>query len=284
LGHDTKRASLSEIKDKLAASFREGKPIDDLQVELQSLLGEDRQEYAQNIIDKIFQEFSAGHSWIVKMQKMATEQFYVYSPIGRIRHLYAAITQDPQIVSRQVRRGMNAPIQGFASEIAVKASRLTMLDFYKEQSYLSDKLNIEKQGIEFNRVVHDASYFTVPFEMVIPFLHILQYDSTYGITKKYEEQFGLVFTVEPEIEMEIGVKDTKTTKWDWELPNLIKAIEESVDSGIELGIFTDAKQDILRRIFAPWKNKEVRQYLQTHYPLLNVRDLDKEIKDAVSEL
>jgi hypothetical protein len=217
------------------------------------------------------------------MQRMATEHYYVFSPIGRIRHLFAALTGIRSIISRQVRRGMNAPIQGFASEIAVKASRLVMVSFYQDRVKICKMLGLPKpKPIKFNRIVHDALYFTVPYDMVIPFIHILQYEATYGVAKAYEKEFGLKFTVEPEIEMEIGTKDTNSTKWDWSLQNLVSTIDSVVQDGIKQGLLTEKHEDIMAQIFAPWKNSECLAFLDEKYPLLNV-SLKKEIRHAIRE-
>ena len=283
LGHDTKRAEINDVKEKINVAHKAGNKAELRRLEgvFERLLEEDRTDYAQNIIDKMFKEFERGHRWVLKMQEMATTKFYVFSPIGRIRHLYAAMTEDRQIVGRQVRRGMNAPIQGFASEIAVKSSRLILMSYYRNQKKLCKLLGLEgRYRVKFNRAVHDASYFTVPFEMVIPFIHILQYEATYGITRLYDEQFGLKFTVEPEIELEVGVKDTKSHKWGWELPELIKHIETAVDEGIEGKFYTQSKEEIMGLILAPWKNKATLAMLDEKWPLLDVH-LTKEISDAV---
>jgi hypothetical protein len=256
-----------------------------LEKQFLKLIAEDRTEYAQSIITKMDTEFAQGHNWVLRMKSMATEVFYVYSPIGRIRHLYAAMTGDRRIVSRQVRRGMNAPIQGFASEIAVKAARLTYVEYYRAQPFLKSKLGIVKKlpKLKGNRIVHDASYFTIPFEMVVPFLHILLHCSTYGVARKYEEQFGLKFLVEPEIEIEVGVRDTKSRKWDYDLNSLVGIIDQAIDDGLESGMFTDSKEVIVKKIYAAWKNPEVLNFLDTKFPLLNV-SLKDEIADAISRV
>jgi len=279
LGNDTKRAELEAIKAKMSEAHKTGAKAElrKLEKTFAALLAEDRSERAQEIIDAVFSGFKRGHQWILRMQRMATEKFYVYSPIGRIRHLYAAMTGDKQIVSRQVRRGMNAPIQGFASEVAVKASRRVHTSYYRNLKQILGLLGLKgKFPIWFNRIVHDALYLTVPFEMVIPLIHILQYEATYGITKAYEDEFGLKFTVEPEIELEIGYKDTESLKWSWALPDLVDIIFASVEGGLKEGFITGERDAILKTIFAPWLNAELRNLLNTQFPLLGV-DLDAEL-------
>jgi hypothetical protein len=283
LGNDTKRNDLDAIKAKINEAYKSGdkKELAKHEVEFERILEEDRSEQAQEVIDKMFAEFKRGDLWVKRMQKMATEKFYVFSPIGRRRNLYAAMTGVRQIVSRQVRRGMNAPIQGFASEIAVKASRRVMVSFYKDREKIGKMLGLKNlKPVKFNRIVHDALYFTVPYDMVIPFIHILQYEATYGVAQAYEREFGLKFTVEPEIEMEIGTKDTNSAKWDWSLPELRKIIESSVDEGVKSGLLSQSKDDILKEIFAPWRNKECLSFLDEKYPLLGV-SLKKEIEHAI---
>ena len=283
LGNDTKRSDLDAIKAKINAAYKAGdkKELATHIAEFERILEEDRSEQAQEIIDKMFAEFKRGDQWVKRMQRMATEHYYVFSPIGRIRHLYAAMTGVKSIISRQVRRGMNAPIQGFASEIAVKASRLVMTSFHKDREKICNMLGLTKpKPIRFNRIVHDALYFTVPYNVVIPFIHVLQYEATYGVANAYEKEFGLKFTVEPEIEMEIGTKDTNSEKWDWSLPNLTAILSKVVQEGIDQGLLTESKEEILEQIYAPWRNKEALAYLNETYPLLGV-DLRKEIADAV---
>lgn len=283
LGNDTKRNDLDAVKAKINAAYKSGdkKALAQHVEEFERLLEEDRSEQAQEVIDKMFAEFKRGDQWVKRMQRLATEQFHVFSPIGRVRHLWAAMTGVKQIISRQVRRGMNAPIQGFASEIAVKASRRVMVSFYKDRQKICKMLGIaEPKPIKFNRIVHDALYFTVPYDMVIPFIHILQYEATYGVTQAYEREFGLKFTVEPEIEMEIGTKDTNSTKLDWSLPNMRATIEAAVDEGIKSGLLTAERSDILDQIFRPWHNKKCLSYLDETYPILNV-SLKEEILDVI---
>jgi len=286
LGHDTKEAELNVLKEKMGVAYKAGDKLAlaKLEIQYKKLIEADRTAYATGIIDKMFASFKAGKRWIDKMKKLAEDEQYVYSPIGRIRHLYATMTKDKQIVNRQVRRGMNAPIQGFASEIAVKASRLVMRSYYLNLKRIKAIMDYDlkaKFGIRFNRIVHDASYFTVPYEMVLPFLHMLQYDMTYGITKAYKQQFGFDFTVEPEIEMEIGVKDTESHKWGWALPELLGILEKAVDKGIGDKLLSEPKSVIMGKILGPWRNDECLKLLNEKWPLLNV-DLESEIKEALA--
>jgi DNA polymerase I-like protein with 3'-5' exonuclease and polymerase domains len=292
LGEDTKLGDKTELKEtigKLSKDPTKAKELRIAEKKLRDLMAEDRTGYAQGLIEKIFKEFSKGGAWTNRMKKMAEEEYYVYSPIGRKRNLFAAMIGDRKIVGQQARRGSNAPIQGMASEIGVKAGRLVMEAYYKELPTFCKMLGIEydpwELRIPYNRMVHDASYYSVEYAMVIPFIHILQYVATYGVTKAYKDEFNFEFTIEPEIELEVGVRDDSTNKWDWSLPNIVECVNKSVDNAVEFGMLDAArKQSVMEEIFRPWAKKEMRAYLQSKFPLLNVPDLDKQIVAAIKPI
>lgn len=270
-----KHQRIKEIKKELRETERK----------LKDLHSENRTKYAQGLMDKIFAEFKASARWTEKTKKLAEEKAQVHSPNGRIRHLFAALTGNESIVAQQVRRGANAPIQGFASEIGVKAGRLIFEHYYSKLKDICGLLDIPyypmKLRIMINRMVHDANYYTVPYSMVLPFIHIMQWCATYGVTEIYEKQFDLRFPVEPEIEIETGVVDDHAMKWDWSVPNLVANLIASVEEAEQIGILEGSKEEVIKTIFEPWRNKECRVWLQKHYPLLNVTDLNQQIVAAI---
>lgn len=301
LGVDTKQSDLNKWKGEISKLYDESlKPeteparmleinrlIEELDMKLTELVAEDRTEYAQGIIDKMFKEFEKGAAWTNKMQELAEKEYYVYSPIGRRRFLPAAITGTRQIVAQQVRRGSNAPIQGFASEIGIKASRLIMEAYYEHldtflEFWQSDQSDWDMR-IKYNRVVHDANYFAVPYEMMIPLFHIAQYMATYGVTKAYKDQFNVEFTVEPEVEFELGAQDANSHKVDWSLDGFVHALKETLKESEELDLLDGTKEDILQVVTYPWKNKKFRAFLQENFPLLGVSDLNEQISSALEK-
>ena len=209
--YDLDKMSRAELQAFLEKTEKELQVAKD---ELQALKDEDRTDYAQHIVDKMFSTFKKGKVWTDHMKHNAEKLGYVYSPLGRIRHLASAVLvnkNDKRLINRQIRRGSNAPIQGFASELAVKATRLTHETYYDELPVLMKMLGLKgKQWdyqIETTRQVHDASYYAVPYVMVLPFIQITQYQATYGIARLTEKQFNMKFTVEPEVEFETAVCD-----------------------------------------------------------------------------
>lgn len=288
LGEDTKMGDRQALMKIIGSKESTKEQIAKAEKDLKALYAEDRTPYAQDILDKLFAEFKKSAAWTEKMKKLAVDKYYVYSPIGRIRRLYAAMSLDRSIIAKQARRGANAPIQGFASEIGIKAGRLIMELYYKELPRFCEMLDIEydewELQVPYNRVVHDANYFSVIYSMVIPFTHIVQYAATYGVTKVYADEFNVEFPVEPEIEMEFGARDDSTYKWDWSLPNIVDSIVKSVDQAAEMGVLEGERDAVLKEIFEPWRNKKMRNYLQARYPLLGVENLDEQIRAAIKPI
>src|SRR6185437_3884981 len=217
------------------------------------------------------------------------EHFYSYSPNGRVRHLFGMMYTDRENQGSQVRRSVNAPIQGFASEVGVASDRLIVETYYKELPKLKKMLGIQESTwkrfrVHCSRAVHDALYKQVPYEFVIPFIHILQYQATYGVAEKYLKEFKIKFTIEPEIEIGIGASSDNESDWDWSIPDLIRILLKTVDDIDALGQLEGTKKEVIDKIFEPWRNKKVRSYLQEHYPILGVKDLDKQIVEALKVL
>jgi hypothetical protein len=301
LGIDTKKGDFDSLKGQISALYDESllsttararvaeinAMLEELDVKLTALIEEDRTDYAQSIIDKMFTEFKAGAAWTQKMQEMAENEYYVYAPNGRRRFLPAAMTGDRRIVAQQVRRGSNAPVQGLASEIGVKASRLIMEAYYDNLKKFKQMLQLKKTDWElrvfFSRIVHDANYFSVPYEMVVPFIHILQYQATYGVTKAYADQFNIKFTVEPEIEIEVAAQDDQSYKWDWSMPHIVEQLKKAVADCEKLGVLEGTPDEVMEKILKPWRSKEMRDLLQAQFPLLGVRNLSSQIRNAVND-
>lgn len=302
LGESTKTGDLQALTSQLSEAYHKkvkctdkkelallNKQVDELKEKVDNLKKEDRTDYAQHIVDKMFSTFKHGAKWTHDMKDNAKKLGYVYSPLGRIRHLWSTIIlnkKNTKLINQQIRRGSNAPIQGFASEIAVKAARLDLVTFYNELPVLCDMLGIEKSAweckVENCRIVHDASYFAVPYELVLPFIHISQYCATYGIARQVEKQFGVKFNIEPEIEYEIATCDGEGggSTWDWSIPNLLQIIKDSLESAHKAGRL-DNVNSAYNTILRAWKNKKCRDYLCTKYPLLNVPNLQPVIIKAI---
>lgn len=240
----------------------------------------DTREKAQEIMDKMFSEFTVGSEWLDSVAEQATNNGTLMSPIGRRRNLYRVFTGIKSFVASASRRAKNSPIQGMASEIGMQAAYLILKEC---DQYFKDNDVPEDQWPIYSRSVHDANYYEIPYAFVLPFIHIMQYTATYGVTRMMEETYNWKFTVEPEIEVELSAREDISFKWDWSIPQLRQHIESCVKDQIQMGILKKEEfNDVMQQIMEPWQNKETRAALQAKYPLLGVPNLGKKLREAAN--
>jgi hypothetical protein len=204
----------------------------------------------------------------------------VVSPIGRVRNVWRVYTGKKGVIAAAARRAQNSPIQGFASEIGGSGSFQTLVECYKFLKKI--EWSVKKNLPTYNRAVHDSALYSVPYAFVIPFIHIRQYTATNGITNWYKEVFGVEFTVEPEIELEVFASEDASYKWDWEIPHLLTNIHNALQDQVKLGQLPAEELDATwELIIKPWKSKSMRAMLCEEFPLLNVKGLETNIVEAL---
>lgn len=76
---------------------------------------------ARGARDAYFKLYPALLPWHAKMRRLVNEYGRVQSPLGRIRHLPDIYSPDPSVRAEAERQGINSPVQGFASDLAVLA-------------------------------------------------------------------------------------------------------------------------------------------------------------------
>lgn len=253
---------------------------------LKDIIEEDRTQLALDTMNKVFANFKNGKKWIDETVAMGEAYGHTISPVGRIRHVPSILLTQGNTKARAVRQSCNAPIQGFASEIAVVASRLASQLFYSHFKAISSILgcnsSMMEDRIQVLRIIHDANYAAIPYEMVIPYLHIMQYAATYGTAQYFKEKFNFQFNIEPEIEMEISTCDSDPdSTWDWSVDNLIKIIDHNLKEGYKQGYVQDDPEEAIEQVLAAYRNKKCVHYLEEHFPLLGVKGLEANIEAAI---
>lgn len=242
-------------------------------------------DQADEIMAKLFQEFNAGGVYLENKADEVKKNGFVTSLIGRRRVLYRVFTGKKSFIAAAVRCAKNAPIQGFASEIGMMAEYLTMeacADFLQEQKAAFGIQKVAELFPDYSRAVHDAQYHEVDYRFFIPFLWISQYQATYGVARKIEEEFGVKFPVDPEIELEISASEDKAYKWDWTLANLREIIIKTIDDQHVLGRCKDPQgaKDLVFGV-----DQSVLDAVQAQYPLLNVKRIDwRELLEAPAKV
>lgn len=242
-----------------------------LKEQLKSIEERSTVEFAQGLIEKLFARFKKASGWLEWTKNFAKKNYYTYSPIGMRRNLFGIMTGIPSIVSAMERRAANSPIQGLASQIGIVAARLVTLNMYKvllKFGYIDE--NTEELPVDILKAVHDALYSEPKYEVILIFIHVLQWTATYGVTKYYKDTFGVEFTVEPEIEIEIGASEDKHYKWDFSDAHLKEILKKSLEDQLALRRLEGTVDEAYTKIMSVYKNSELKKYLDTTYPILGV--------------
>lgn len=278
-----KKHLTQEQKDRLVDIEKE---LAKLEKDLANAQERGRVEFAKDLIDKLFSKFRKAGGWLNWAVKHAEDHYYVYSVLGMRRNLFAMMTGIKSLMSAMARRAKNSPIQGTASQIGLTTARLIVLEFYK---VLVDLDLFDKKAkylpSEPLKAVHDALYSETPYKFVLIYLHVVQYMATYGVTKYYKEEFGADFNVEPEVEMEFGAHEASAYKWDWSKENLEVCLRNSLKDQKEIGFLKGEIDDAYAEIMWAYKDKKVRKYLETNYPILGVtREMEAKLIEEVDAM
>ena len=283
LGNDLMKEELGRLRDEIrtiSKSDKEDKEKRKLIVEVEAKIREceekDWMEYAQEVIDKMFSSSPRLKKFLEESVELAKRYAHVVSPVGRVRNLWRVLTGRPGVIAAASRRAQNSPIQGFSSETGMVASYDTLQHSYY---YIKEtERDFDECFPKYSRAVHDANYFYVPYPFIIPFLHITNHVSALGLAEFYKKAFGVEFTIEPEIELEIGANDADAETWDWTLPQLADILVKSLKDQVAIKrLEPSALPGVMAQIVAPWVNLEEQAVLCERYPLLGVKDLDDQI-------
>ena len=279
LAKDIKTNEVNNLKNKIdEINKKESKTKEDLEALTQAEKGlkalkiDDKVELSKSIMAKLFSEFPKGSQWLEWSKNHAVEHYYTYSPLGMRRNLFGIMTGIPQIISAMQRRAANSPIQGLASQIGITAARLYVLHLHAvlmKFGYITKKT--KDLPADINKAVHDAIYTDVPYLIILIQIHILQWTATYGVTKYYLEEFDFKFTIEPEIEIAFGATEDKIYKWNFTNAHLKESLLKVLQDQVAIGTLKDDPEATLKTIYREYKkNVELRDYLETNYPILGV--------------
>lgn len=275
LGIDLQKSRIAELKRKLKsipAGEDTQQVLDDLEAaqDLDPFI-----EQAETILTKMEKDMPKGMKWLATMKSQVEQDFEVMSPIGRPRKLWRTATKINKSLGDAGRRAKNSPVQGIASEIGVTSGYLSYMNTYVYSKRPNVKAALENSEFgskalsRITRLVHDASYYNTPYELLIPQIQIGLWSSTSGCAEYYTEHFDFTMLAPPEVELELCAREDKTYKWDYTLPEFGRIVRKSLEDQKELGHCDDV-DEAMRKIFWCWLNKEERMYLFENYPILDV--------------
>lgn len=225
------------------------------------------QDEAQKLIDKFFAKAHKAASWLEYVVEFANKHFYVYSPLGRRRNLYALLTRDRRLAAAVARRAQNSPIQGMASDFGYNAGRLIESAIHKVFTDLgfSKKLGISMHPAGVNQMVHDSINTEVDFEHALVTLWVLEYCAVYGLRNLIEKVFKFELNADFAIEFEIGGLGDSMQKWDWNRKSLKNLIKQAlITQNEQLGHDLNVKKE-LKLIYR--EGKKHKAYLEKNFPL-----------------
>lgn len=237
-------------------------------------------EEAKNITDRVFSRFSKGKQYLDDMSERILKDGWVNGPTGRRRNIFRVFTGRRSAQSAAVRAAKNSPIQGFASEVGLRAGYIALIEadlFMVEFEDFFDKDDF----VLYSRTVHDANYYEIPYQMYVPFLWIYQHASMILVKEAFERDFGYKWLVQPEVEIELSTREDKSYRWDWTLDNLRLITEKVLEDQVGIGYLNkEDKQAALETVLRPAKEKRIMNYLQRNYPLLGQK-LNPEVIDLL---
>lgn len=233
---------------------------------------EDFMKEAEEILEKLWKELAPSKAYLDRVVAQVKEHGYVNAPTGRRRTMYRVFTGVFGVVSSAERRAKNAPIQGFASEISISATQQALQAYDIWLRTEAKQIGWKPKGFpRFTRVVHDASYFEVPYDHALAFSICYQWNATFGISKSWGARYGIDFTVPTEIEVEFSAEESTGHEWDWTAPSLRACLENTIRDQIKLEVLAKEKaNDVLKRMMAPVRTKSLRESMFKKWPLLGV--------------
>jgi len=235
------------------------------------------EEYVQKLYNKFFGKYKKAKAWLDYFHEFGKKNHYSYSPIGRVRHLHGFMTGVQSLVGAAMRRSVNSPVQGLASDIGFVASRIYTMechDFYLYAEVMTEDSLELPHCIDTS--VHDAAIEEVPYEFLFAAVHIKQWASIAGVTEWYRQVFGVVFTIQPFIDIELGFSQANLLKFDWSISGLKEIVRKVLeDKKRELEPELDVDVEFTKSWNFYCKHK---QYLNEKYPYFPEYDYEEALK------
>lgn len=269
--------------------------------ELREAEKKDWEEFTKDLYARFFKRFKKAAAWLEWAKDFGKKNLFVYSALGRRRHLFGHLVEDKTISAAMDRRSMNSPIQGMGADFGHTGARLIEMNIYEYLLKIGEITEeTEKLPVGAECMVHDSVFSSAEFHLVLGVAQIMQWCATIGVQEYYDKHFDLQFTVPLEIELEFGASQNETYKWDWsqvgydpeihEWNDLLaeqysctdypeeKRIKEgffSLECAVKLALYDHAKiypdidpESEFKKMFDNWEGTKLKKYLDKHYPVL----------------
>lgn len=186
----------------------------------------------EEIVDikaRFLNRFPIGLKWFDKIKNFARKNYFVESPLGRRRNLFAFLLDETlqgarSTISRSERQSVNSPVQGFGSDLMMTAIRMMerrCFDHWKEHGVWPD--------IRFSISVHDSLSVEAAYDWVWFAIKIIEECMTKDVAKEMERRHGMKFTSIPEIDFEIGGSEATVKSWDFSFAAIRDILKASLE-------------------------------------------------------
>lgn len=185
----------------------------------------------EEIVDikaRFLNRFPVGLQWFDKIKTFARKHFFVESPLGRRRNLFAFLLDESMqgarsTISRSERQSVNSPVQGFGSDLMMTAIRMMerrCFDHWKEHGVWPD--------IRFCISVHDSLSVEASYDWFWFAVKIIEECMTKDVAKVMEKRHGMKFTSIPEIDFEIGGSESTVKSWDFSYGSIRQILHDGL--------------------------------------------------------
>ena len=178
---------------------------------------------------KFLDRFPVGLKWFDKVKNFARKNFYVESPLGRRRNLFAFLLDDTLMgargtISRSERQAVNSPVQGFGSDLMMSAIRLM-----EKRCFQYWKKHKVWPNLRFSVSVHDSLSVEVAYEWLWFAVAIIEECMTHDVAELMGKRHDMKFTSVPEIDFEVGAAESVVESWDWSFEGMRKLLRQTLE-------------------------------------------------------
>lgn len=171
---------------------------------------------------RAFSKFKEAGKWLKDTAIFGRQYLYIQSPLGRRRRSWEFLINnigaqnfENKWLGKASRQIVNAPIQGFASDITFLAASLL----------LEELILKENKPWKLNNVVHDAIYAVIPISDIEEYVLKVDDFFTKRVIDIIYKDFGFKIPFPLEVEHEIGLNNQDLEKWDFSKTHLKQIID-----------------------------------------------------------
>lgn len=184
----------------------------------------DTVEKAKELIAILFKNWNVADDWLKATTTGGQVNFYVTSPLGRVRHLAGYHHYERAVHAAMNRRSPNSIIQGSSSDIGFLAGRQFQIQTW--ELFTKQHMNA---GFCLNNAVHDALKGYTPIIELPIAEYLLNHSMTTLVHKQCREDFGWTIACDFETGTEFGPHQADQMDYNGKPEVMIEGIKKSIN-------------------------------------------------------